>query len=534
MMSLLRKLPIRFQALLLLFVLFSLYGVFDHFFQGIFPIHEWRKTDSLSIALNYYKGTPFLEPQTQWIAANGTRNAAAEFPVIYFILGKLWYFFGVHEWISKCLSISILFISISLFSEVVEQLFQQKRKALLFVLMIASSPVLVFYSDSILPNLYAFSFVLLGAYGTYKFLHSKHVFWLGFLTAFFALSVLIKITALICLLSFGGAYFLFALFHVRQSFKTHAYFWFAFLISFGLILLVSYLWYAYAIRYNERVGSDLFSTTVRPIWEVDANARKEIWQKFWKYMLPGLYHPSLLLISVLFFLYSAWKKWISPFIFWLVFTAFLGLGAYFILWFWVFDVHDYYLIEMLFFPLILFYVLIEFGDRLFSSLRKTRLLFACWITLTVVQAISLNHWSFGKENVLTKNTPFVSDFVKGNWGYFHFYHNTHLKQLQDFSVEIQRLIPKTDTILCLTDPSPNIYLYTLNRVGYTHYSFREPSDNETNQIAEFIQKGSNFAVVISEPESEPRKDWEMFLKYEIFKKQNIRIFDLRPFRMKKS
>lgn len=86
MITKLQNLPIRYQALLLLMVLFSLYGVFDHFFDGILPIHEWRKTDSLSIALNYAKGAPFLEPQTQLILANGTRNATSEFPIIYFIL----------------------------------------------------------------------------------------------------------------------------------------------------------------------------------------------------------------------------------------------------------------------------------------------------------------------------------------------------------------------------------------------------------------------------------------------------------------
>jgi hypothetical protein len=266
---------------------------------------------------------------------------------------------------------------------------------------------------------------------------------------------------------------------------------------------------------------------------VDAEARKAIWQKFWKYMLPGLYHPSILLLSTLFFVYAAWKKWISPFVFWLIFTALLGLFAYFILWFWVFDVHDYYLIEMLFFPLILFYIAIQFGDRLFTTKKKKRVLFGLWIGLTLAQAISLVHWSFGKENILTKNTPFVSQFVKGNWGYFHFYHNNHLKQLQVLSPEIQKVIPKSDTIICLSDPSPNIQLYTLNRIGFSHYSFQESSQEETNQLAALIQKGANFAVLMTEPNEPLRKDWEMFLKHEVYKKQNIRIFDLRPFRLKK-
>ena len=527
MINALRNLPIKYQALLLLMVLFSLYGVFDHFFDGILPIHEWRKTDSLSIAYNYAKGAPFLEPQTQWISANGTRNAAAEFPIIYFILGKLWQVFGHHEWMSKALSISILFIAISLFSEVMEFLFQHKRKALLFVFLMASSPVLIFYADSILPNVYAFAFVLLGAYGTFKFIRSKQVFWLGFLTLFFALAVLIKITALICLLSFGGAYFFFVLIKQGQSFKSQANFWFSFLLSFLFILVTTYLWYSYAIRYNEKVGSDLFSTTVRPIWEVDAETRKAIWQQFWKHMLPGLYHPSMLILATLFFLYAARKKWIEPYVIYVMIMGGLGLVAYFILWFWVFDVHDYYLIEMLFFPLVLFYVLIQYGSLINRSEKKRRIVFSTWIALVFLQAISLAHWSFGKENILTKNTPFVSQYVKGNWGYFHFYHREHLGQLQTCAKELQQIIPHNDTILCLTDPSPNIQLYTLKRVGFTQYSFHQPFNDETNQIIQFIRKGANFALVIHEPNWEPNKDWEQFLIKPIFQKGNIYLYDLR-------
>jgi hypothetical protein len=527
MITKLLNLPIRYQALFLLMVLFSLYGVFDHFFDGILPIHEWRKTDSLSIALNYAKGAPFLEPQTQLILANGTRNATSEFPIIYFILGKLWQVFGYHEWMAKALSISILFIAISLFSEVMEFLFQQKRKALLFVFLIASSPVLLFYSDSILPNVFAFAFVLLGAYGTFKFIGSKQVFWLGFLTLFFSLAVLLKITALICLLTFAGAYFFYTLFNQAQSFKAQSYFWFSFLLSFILILVTSYLWYSYAIRYNEKVGSDLFSTTVRPIWEVDAETRKAIWQHFWKHMLPGLFHPSMLLLSVIFFVYAAWKKWIHSYVIWLFIIGLFGLVAYFILWFWVFDVHDYYLIEMLFFPLILFYVLIQFGGRISRSENYRRIIFASWIALAFLQAISLAHWSFGKENILTKNTPFVSQFVKGNWGYFHFYHREHLGQLQASAKEIQQIIPKSDTILCLSDSSPNIQLYTLGRIGYTHFSLRESFPNETEQIKQIIRKGANFAVVIHEANWEPNKDWEPFLTKLAFQKGNVYVFDLR-------
>lgn len=532
MMHAIRKWPLAFQTLLLLVVLYSLYGVLGQFFSGILPIHEWRKTDSLSIALNYAKGAPFFEPQTQWISAHGNRHAAAEFPIIYYLLGNLWKLVGYHEWISKALSLSLVFMSISLFSTVMEDFFQNKQKALLFSMMLASSPVLIFYSDSILPNIYSFSFLLLGAFGVYHFLKSKQVFWLGFLTLFLGLAVLLKITALIAILTFAGSWFMYSIFFARHSFKTHAYFYVCLLFSFFFILILTYLWYQYAIQYNKAMGSDIFSTTIRPIWEVDAETRKSIWEKFWKHMLPELFHPSILLITLLFFFFAAWKKSLSSFQLMVILIGGLGCISYFILWFWVFDVHDYYLIEILYFPLILFAFLLQGIDHLRISRGNKWGLASIWISLFFLQAISYSHWSLGKENIITKNTPFVSEFVKGNWGYFHFYHKEHLGQLQADVKDLQKIIPVNDTIICLTDPSPNIQLYTLNRIGYTQFSFHEPFQDESTQLAELIQKGANFALIITDAEWEPRKDWEMFLQHPLYHRKNVRLFDLRPYKRK--
>ena len=174
-------------------------------------------------------------------------------------------------------------------------------------------------------------------------------------------------------------------------------------------------------------------------------------------------------------------------------------------------------------------MLIQFGSRINRSKINRRIIFASWTALAFLQAISLAHWSFGKENILTKNTPFVSEFVKGNWGYFHFYHREHLGQLQACTEEIQRIIPKSDTILCLSDSSPNIQLYTLGRIGYTHFSLHESKPDETEQIKRIIRKGANFALVIHEANWEPNKEWEPFLTKLIFQKGNIYLFDLRYF-----
>jgi hypothetical protein len=173
--------------------------------------------------------------------------------------------------------------------------------------------------------------------------------------------------------------------------------------------------------------------------------------------------------------------------------------------------------------------LILFGSRIHRSQKNRRIIYALWISLAFLQAISLAHWSFGKENILTKNTPFVSQYVKGNWGYFHFYHREHLGQLQACAKELQKVIPKNDTILCLSDPSPNIQLYTLDRIGFTQYSCYGSFYDETEQILQFIRKGANFALVIHEQNWEPNKHWEPFLTKPVYQKGNVYLYDLRLF-----
>ena len=53
----------KFRISLLIVVLFVIYGHLGDFFEPIRPIHEWRKTDSFSIALNYMKGNSFWQPE---------------------------------------------------------------------------------------------------------------------------------------------------------------------------------------------------------------------------------------------------------------------------------------------------------------------------------------------------------------------------------------------------------------------------------------------------------------------------------------
>ncbi|MCE2686140.1 MAG: hypothetical protein LW839_04780, partial [Cryomorphaceae bacterium] len=108
-----KPLDLRIQIVFTLLVLSFFYAFWQHFTSDILPIHECRKSDSLTQAIQYMRGATFLEPQTNWISPSGNRNAAAEFPIIYYFLGQIWKITGYKLWIAKLLSLSVLSASIT-------------------------------------------------------------------------------------------------------------------------------------------------------------------------------------------------------------------------------------------------------------------------------------------------------------------------------------------------------------------------------------------------------------------------------------
>lgn len=159
-----------------------------------------------------------------------------------------------------------------------------------------------------------------------------------------------------------------------------------------------------------------------------------------------------------------------------------------------------------------------------NSCKLNRYVTLIVLILVFLQAVSYTQISFGRNNNITKNTFLVSDYVKGNWGYFHWYHNEHLKKLQLQTKDVQKIIKEKDTVLCLSDPSPNVHLYTIGRVGYSNFSFSK-STPYPNQIPGFIKKGVRYLLVVG---NEPLDSlMNEFTKDTVYAKNSVFIFDLK-------
>ena len=520
--------PLTIKTFLLLVVLFFLYSLNYHFFDGILPIHAWRKADSLSLAWNYYQGASFLTPETNHISIYGNRNAAAEFPVVYYLVGNLWKIFGPHEWIAKLVSFFTLIVSLSLFSSVVNYFLKSQIKTLVFSVIMFSSPILLFYSDTLLPNVFSFSFSLIAGYFLFIFLIRKKYWSFSFFTLFLTLAILIKVTVLIAILTFAIGTPFYFFFQEKTLFTIHRK---SFLWLFGAFVfafLATFLWYSYAIGYNNQYKSFMFSTDIRPIWEVDSIRRGEIWEIIWKRQFNLLFHHWAMIPTFIFVLFLMVRNKISSFYYWLIGIGMIGVSTYILLWFWVFDVHDYYLIEMLFFPLILFFIAVknfEFRTNLFFHYP---IYIAISVLLVVIiHAVFYTHVSFGRDTFISKNTFLVNEDVKQNWDEIHWQHSEHLQKLQESKNELQKIIKENDTVFCLTDQSPNVDLYTIGRIGFSNYTFLKTKPYST-QIPIFIKKGARYMMVVGNEPIDPLMN--QFTKDTVYAKNSVFLFDLKSYK----
>ncbi len=525
MKRILAQIELKWRLLGLLLLLSFLYGFWQHFLDPIQPIHECRKADSLSQAMQFMKGGHLLQPKTHSISNFGQQEAAAEFPIIYYLVGQIWRLVGFHLWIAKLFSLAYLLVAIISFRKVLVWYFESEKTTLIFSGIILSSPVLIYYADTLLPDVFSFASLLLSASYFHRYVQTRKLrLWLVF-TFFLTIAILIKITALVAVFSFAGAFFFYSLHQPNRAYWQDRRTWLGYLaLLLGLVL--TFWWYRYAIAYNAKHHSSIFSTTIRPIWEVDAATRWRIIRLIGQEHLKEMMHPTVLVGLLLTVVFLAIKGKITLFFRYCIPVALVGLAAYFILWFWVFEVHDYYFIETLFFPLTLVALVLKNFSGFLQNRRMGRRFLAMGLTLLFLNAVSFTQVAAGNQNIIVKNTFLTSKLVRGNWGWFYFNHQEGLQQIQAQIAAIQRVIKPTDTVFCFSDPYPNVHLTAIDRVGFSGYGYRSYF-SDSLMIRRWIKMGASKLLLLQADTANPVI--KPYLKEELYHQNKVFVFDLRPF-----
>ncbi len=305
-------------------------------------VHVWRQTDCTSYALNYYQNNqPFFQPQTQTlIGKNG--HTVSEFPIIYYIAGKLYHVFGFHDYIIRIIDFSIFLFGCTCLLLLGFELFEWKLLALIPALITFTSPYLFYYGLNFLPDVPALSFALAGCFFGARYFRNKKLSLAWAAGFFFCLGALLKVSAGIMFLAVVGGIIVTGSWRTLIPPKQRLHV----VILCLAIIAVNAAWIEFAIYYN-RINDTIQNLLgLYPIWDADRKEIKDICTRFMSEWLPVILHPAV----------WVWMGMLLPFIAWnwrrtgnilpaIAALVLLGSILYCLGWFRAFYHHDYYMIN---------------------------------------------------------------------------------------------------------------------------------------------------------------------------------------------
>jgi 4-amino-4-deoxy-L-arabinose transferase-like glycosyltransferase len=350
-------------------------------------VHNWRQCDGLSLALSYHQeGMHFFKPQTHMLYSDGSttgNSAPSEAPLFYYFIALLYHLFGYHEYFFRAVNLLIFLTGLYFLYRFADKILPNSIFPVLLVVLIFSSPVLIYYGNNFLPNTSALAVTFIAWYFFYKYYENSKTG--TFITAmmFFALAGLMKVTELISVIIILGM-FLAEKFRII-SFNIIKGKHFAIkIIAFVFVFLLCGSWIMYARYYNNLHASGQFMTYTVPIWDLsrtDIRITLEKIQNIWykEYFYP----PTLYFLLGALLLTIIMHKYTHRILTFSSVCLVLGWAVYSLLFFGTLGDHDYFYITFYILPALvfmnLFYLLKHLPMRktLLRTIQVFLILFIC-------------------------------------------------------------------------------------------------------------------------------------------------------------
>jgi len=329
-----------------------------------------------------------------------------------------------------------------------------------------------------LPDAPALCFALIGFYYFIKDYHKNggdRSFALAII--FSTIAALLKVSSGI-ILGCIVAYLLFTRFFPGSRTYTKKHY---FIAASGLLTV--FLWLFYVKVYNEmgQYFGNLQGTM--GIWTIQKHEILYIIQRTFQEWMPALisYKIWIFLLPVIIMVLYHWQKIPSVLGFFTV-TSFAATAVYLLSFFAVFNVHDYYFINIICFPVILSISILHIIEKTLSK-RQLNIFIGLAIILFAVCAEDVKaQFEYRRYNPDWNSVPHKD-----------FYHiEPALRKLG---------IDRNQLVYSPTDPTTNVTLYLMNNPGWTRLFGVNPQDA--------VQRGAKYMVIDHKMIEE-----ELFLPYK--------------------
>lgn len=426
-------------------------GLFQHFLHGPLSVHQGAQSDRACVAWNYYtESLDFLQPR---VSENRAHEGVTgmEFPIIQYTAALLYKAFGFHDFIYRTLMFFIVLFGVFSVFKITGFFVQKLRSRLLITFGWFLSPILVFYSNSYVPDPAAMAFSMAAIHQFIKFyfrINQRNAALLYML--YITLAGLLKVTFLIPHIAILAFIILPIILpkSIDKQQKSDSLPWYALIFPF---LAVS-AWYMYAAHLTKSTGNNHFLQQINPAHSLSEFIDNIAFaSNTWQSSLYAKWPLLLLLFFGISGLFSSIKS--QPIISY--FVIFLGLGflSFVLLFSGQLRYHDYYLTAI--YPLI-FFILLQHqqlyveGKNIFSGIAPliALVLFYCFPFFAWSNTYSMLHARYEKGNYFYQPALPEADFYTDN-----------------LRKNINRVVPQKEEIISIFDPTPNTTLYALQRRG---------------------------------------------------------------------
>ena len=332
-----KSIPPSIGFALCLAVLYLVTHQFTALMLGPQGIHFIRQSDSLSFASNYFHFDYGLFEPHVFNLTSTDGAAACEFPVLYYIAAMVYRFTGESYSVLRIIHLAIISCGFIAAFQFMHRRVKDFVVATSLTIILITSTVVMYYASNFLVDSAALGLALLGIERFDRFRSSEMTRHYVLSVLFFTLSCLLKITFAIWPLALFGA-----LFSTQKPFLKRAH------LALLLPVVSAVIWFSIATLYNQRAGDDYFLTSSIPIWQLSTGETAQLLDAMTHYWV-GSYYPPItrwaLLIALGLF---AWNiKRHDRFELKFMAIAFTGLVCYFLLMGRAFINHDYYLLPII-------------------------------------------------------------------------------------------------------------------------------------------------------------------------------------------
>jgi hypothetical protein len=466
-------------------------------------VHMWRQADCASIAYNYYQNDMnFFKPEMHNLMSDDLTTGCniGECPLINYFVAVLYKTFGFNDFWYRLVILIIYFSSLFALFKTLKLIIKSKFWSICLTLLFFASPNLVYYGNNFISDSPAFSFSLIGWYFFFKFYYQSRKKYFVYSIIFFTIAALLKVTAGMSVIAIIGLYLIELINWTKFKDEKRLFenkLFFIYPLLFFFVTVIS--WYLFSINYNElHKNPNYFLTSIKPIWSMTPEEIQNvidnvlnIWHKIY-FDLSALIFLLICFLLNIFYIRKA-NKMLSI----LLYSIFIGVFLFIILWFFVFRDHDYYAINLYIFPVLIVLTFFELISNRFNYLLESRIIRFFFIVFLLFNI----NYTKGIINERYKVVP--------TWYTFF----NEMKTATPYFKLIG--LNKEDKVIVPNDGSPNFMLYFLNVKGwsgYNNYTF----DNAS--FKRYVDKGAKYFINFDKEEKDTSIN-------NIYKNNKIGLFD---------